>query len=182
MMNELSFMMNEAIRCQTILGELVDFARKEPLRLKEVNPSKLIQEAIGIVSRRYEEGRIELTVSLEGLPEKSVLDPVLFYQALVNILTNAFQHTAEGGSIAIQGRTDRNIMNIIVSDSGTGIPDDILSHIFDPFFSTRKEVGGNGLGLAISKKIIERHNGSIRVSSRIGEGTVFQVDLPVRAG
>ncbi len=180
--DEFSFMLSEAKRCQAILRELVDFARKEPLQLKETNVAKLVQDAVKSAAKQHDGVQPRLGMSLEGLPEQSVLDPVLVYQAFFNIITNAYQHISDGDAIYIHGSKDGAVMNITVRDTGMGIPDDVLPSIFDPFFSTRKDTGGNGLGLAITKKIIERHNGSIRVSSKLGEGTVFYISLPIKAG
>lgn len=180
--DEFSFMLSEAKRCQAVLRELVDFARKEPLQLKEVNPATLVNDAIKSAVKQNNGKRVRLTTSLHGLPDRSVLDPVLIYQAFFNILANAYQHTSDGDTIDIHGDTDGAVMNVRVRDTGMGIPEDILPYIFDPFFSTRKDTGGNGLGLAITKKIIERHSGSIRVTSVPGEETIFQITLPVQAG
>jgi two-component system NtrC family sensor kinase len=180
--DEFGFMMSEAKRCQAVLRELVDFARKEPLQLKEVNPAALVNDAIKSAVKQQNGKRVRLSASLQGLPDRSVLDPVLIYQAFFNIITNAYQHTSDGGSIVIHGSTSGTDMHVSVRDSGMGIPDDVLPYIFDTFFSTRKDTGGSGLGLAITKKIIERHKGSIRVSSKPGEETVFQISLPVQAG
>ncbi len=180
--DEFSFMLSEAKRCQAVLRELVDFARKEPLQLKEVSPAKLIRDAVESAGKQNESKRVRLAASLEGLPERAVLDPVLMYQVFFNILTNAYQHTSDGDTIEIHGHTDGTVMSISVKDTGTGIPEDILPYIFDPFFSTRKDTGGNGLGLAITRKIIERHHGSIRVTSEPGEETIFEITLPVQAG
>jgi signal transduction histidine kinase len=149
--------------------------------LKEVDPSKLIREAVENAGKLNKGKSIRLSASLEELPKRSVLDPVLIYQAFFNILMNAYQHTSDGDSIDIHGRTDGALMSISVRDSGKGISEDVLPYVFDPFFSTRKEDGGNGLGLAITKKIVERHRGSILVRSDMGEQTVFQITLPVQA-
>ncbi len=178
---DLTFMLSEATRCHAILRELVDFARKEPLQLKEVDPSKLIREAVENAGKLHKGKSVRLSASLEELPDCSVLDPVLMYQAFFNILMNAYQHTSDGDTIDIDGRTDGTLMKISVRDTGKGISEDILPYVFDPFFSTRKDDGGNGLGLAITKKIVERHRGSIQVSSDLGKETVFQITLPVQA-
>jgi len=175
----IELMLKEVNRCQVVLRELGDFARKEPLKFKEVNPAELINEVIDIVSEQNRQCGINLTASLNGLPEKAVLDPVLIYQALINILTNAYRFTPSGGNIDVQGNTENNNMVIVVKDTGNGIGENDLPHIFEPFFSTRKDVGGSGLGLAITKKIIERHKGSIHVESKPGKGTVFKIKLPV---
>lgn len=177
---DLSFMLNESMRCQALLRELVDFARKEPLHLKEVGPAKIIEDALDSARKQNNGKQVLVTEALQALPAKAVLDPVLMYQVFFNLLMNAYQHTSDGDSIEVQGSTLDAAMHIQVRDTGTGIPEDILPSIFDPFFSTRKESGGSGLGLAITKKIIERHQGTIQVTSRAGEGTVFQIVLPLR--
>jgi signal transduction histidine kinase len=178
---DLSFMVNESMRCQALLRELVDFARKEPLHLKETNIAKIIQDALDSARKQNDDKQVKVSLTLQDLPERAVLDPVLMYQVFFNLLMNAFQHTSDGDSIEVQGSTDDSKMHIRVSDTGTGIPEDVLPSIFEPFFSTRKETGGSGLGLAITKKIIERHKGTIEVASRAGEGTVFQIVLPLSA-
>ena len=177
---DLSFMLNESMRCQALLRELVDFARKEPLHLKEAAPARIIEDALESARKQNNGKQVLVQASLEGLPDRAVIDPVLLYQVFFNLLMNAYQHTSDNDTIEVQGNTIGTAMHIRVRDTGTGIPEDILPSIFDPFFSTRKEAGGSGLGLAITKKIIERHRGSIRVTSRLGEGTVFQIVLPLQ--
>ncbi|MBI5408985.1 MAG: hypothetical protein HZA14_06435 [Nitrospirae bacterium] len=175
----LALMLKETERCRLVLQELVDFARKEPLRLRETDPKKLLNEAIEIVQRQKLKDII-FKSNLEGLPEKVVLDPILIHQAIINILANAYQFTSSGGSITVEGYNDgNNCMIIEVRDTGMGISQEDLPRIFEPFFSTRKDLGGSGLGLALTKKIIERHNGDIHVESRRGEETVFKISLPV---
>ena len=177
---DLSFMLNESMRCQALLRELVDFARKEPLHLKEAAPAKIIEDALESTRKQNNGKQVLVQVSLEGLPERAVLDPVLMYQVFFNLFMNAYQHASDGDSIEVHGSTLDGAMHIRVRDTGAGIPEDILPSIFDPFFSTRKETGGSGLGLAITKKIIERHRGTIKVASKISEGTVFQIVLPLQ--
>ncbi|KAF0144845.1 MAG: NtrC family signal transduction histidine kinase [Nitrospirae bacterium] len=175
----LELMLNEVSRCQSLIRELADFAKKEPMKFKEINPAELIREAAGIVREQNRDCNINLDYSLNSLPEKAMLDPVLIYQALVNILINAYQFTPCDGRIDIEGYTEGNTMTILIRDTGTGINEKNLPYIFEPFFSTRKEIGGSGLGLAITKKIIERHNGSIQVESKLDKETVFKIKLPV---
>jgi len=177
---DLSFMLNESMRCQALLRELVDFARKEPLHLKESSPAKIIEDALESARKQNNGNGVLVKASLEDLPGRAVVDPVLMYQVFFNLLMNAYQHTSGDDTIEVRGNTIGTAMHIQVRDTGTGISEDILHSIFDPFFSTRKETGGSGLGLAITKKIIERHRGSIQVTSRLGEETVFQIVLPLQ--
>lgn len=175
-------MINEIRRCQAVLRELVDFARREPLSLKEVQPAHLVREVIAAVTAHNKEEGVRLSVDLDELPEKVVLDPVLIYQALVNILANAFQFSPPGETIEVRGYRDAGTFTLTITDRGAGIPPENLAHIFRPFFTTRKELGGSGLGLAITKKIVERHGGWVQVASLHGEETVFTLVLPISQG
>lgn len=175
-----ALMLKETERCSLVLRELVDFARKDPLQFREVSPGKIIDEAIEVLNRQNYDKNVNIESSHERLPETAVFDPILIHQALVNILTNAYQFSSPGGCIKVDGYRDgNNSMVIAVRDTGTGISSEHLPRIFETFYSTRKNNGGSGLGLALTKKIIERHNGSIQVESRPGEETVFKIRLPV---
>ena len=175
-----TMMINEIRRCQSVLRELVDFARREPLCLEEVHPAALVRDACDVVTAQSRKADIRLSVELGDLPEQVILDPVLIYQALVNILANAHQFSPPGGTIDVRGSSEEDTFAITITDHGVGIPPENLAFIFRPFFTTRKEIGGTGLGLAITKKIIERHRGRIRVDSVPGEGTSFTIILPNR--
>ena len=93
-----TLMLKEVTRCRSVLKELAEFAKKEPLKLKEVNPATLIKDAISVVRRQNEKSSVSLTAFCSELPQRILLDPVLIHQALVNILNNAYQFTAPGGS------------------------------------------------------------------------------------
>lgn len=101
-------------------------------------------------------------------------------QALVNILHNAIDAIKEKGSITIKIGCDAQRMRICIRDTGSGMPEHLISKIFDPFFTTKAVGGGMGLGLSITHGIIEKHQGNIRVESRPNEGTTFFIELPVQ--
>lgn len=171
-------MMQETKRCQAVVRELADFAKKEPLKLKEVDPAEIIKEAAKVVTRQNSKNHISLSLSLDDLPRRSLIDPILFYQAIVNIISNAYEFS-RAGLISVLGSTNNGNMEIVIKDQGEGISEENIGLVFEPFFSTRKESGGSGLGLAITRKIIERHDGRISVESRPGEGTAFKLIMPV---
>ncbi len=175
----LALMLKEATRCREVVGELASFAKKETLAYRPVNPAKLVTDAIEVVKRQHPSKHVDLVASLALLPQSAVIDPVLIHQALVNVLSNAFQFTAEGGSIEVQGRAEGDHMTFTIRDHGLGISREDLPHIFEPFFSTRRDTGGSGLGLALTQKIIEHHRGRIRAESTPGEATVFTIELPL---
>ena len=176
---KLSLMLKEATRCREVISELATFAKKETLACRSVNPTRLVSDAIEVVRKQHRSKNIDLLTSLGGLPRTAVVDPILIHQALVNVLANAFQFTPEGGSVEVLGGAEQGRMSFTIRDAGAGIAAEHLPHIFEPFFSVRKDGGGSGLGLAITQKIIERHRGSIRAESTPGERTVFTIDLPI---
>jgi two-component system NtrC family sensor kinase len=102
-------------------------------------------------------------------------------QVLVNLLNNARDAMPAGGSIRVETRTrpDGKSVQILVADTGSGIPPDQMARIFDPFFTTKE--GGTGLGLSISYGIIKDHDGNLAVESEAGKGTTFTISLPVAA-
>ncbi len=172
-------MIKDTNRCQVLVRELADFARQQPLKLREVNPSDLITEAVEAVRRKIGTNMPYITTYLEQLPPTIVVDQVLLSQVFVNILNNACQFTPVDGIIHIRGYTTDTHVLFSIKDSGRGIPPEVIPSLFEPFFSTRRDSGGTGLGLTISKKIIDRHRGSISVESVLGSGSVFKIKLPL---
>ncbi len=172
-------MIKDANRCQVLVRALADFARQQPLKLKEANPSELVTEAIETVRRKLGANMPYLTTYIEQLPTTIVVDPVLMTQVFVNIINNACQFTPVNGTIHVRGYTTETHVLFSIKDSGSGIPPEVIPNLFEPFFSTRRDLGGTGLGLTISKKIIDRHRGSISVESVLGSGSVFKIKIPL---
>jgi signal transduction histidine kinase len=109
-----------------------------------------------------------------------VADRAQVERVISNLVTNAMRHTARGGEIEISAVRRDGYVAISVSDNGSGIPSEYLSHIFDKFVQVQEAPSGRaGLGLAISKNIIEAHGGQIGVQSQVGRGTTFTFTLPV---
>ena len=101
-------------------------------------------------------------------------------QVMANLVSNAVQAVPVGGQIWLSAKTDGHMVEIRVRDNGHGMNDDALRHLFEPFYSTKGDLG-NGLGLYISHEIMERHGGSLIVESQVGTGTEVRVRLPARA-
>ena len=122
---------------------------------------------------------IELTKRLDtSLPEVEI-DTDQVRQVLVNIITNAVQAMPEGGKLTIGARAVDNFLQVEITDTGVGIPEDAIEKVFGPLYTTRAK--GIGLGLAVCQSIIERHDGHIEVASKMGKGTTFTVRLPLKA-
>lgn len=141
--------------------------RKEPTDMAE-----LIRDA----AASFDDTSIAVDVP-DDLPSADV-DPVRIREVLLNLLSNAVRHTPAGGAVAVRARVEGKRMTIRVTDSGSGIAPEDLPRIFDRFHKGR-DSRGSGLGLAIARNLVLAHNGSIHAESRVGEGTVVTVSLPL---
>lgn len=156
-----------------IISELLAFARPSVLHMEKVDLERLINETAKSVAG--DKSSIKIKIDTAN-PLQIKADEVLLRQALSNIIANAVQAMPGGGNIGIVTTRMHNKVEIIIGDTGPGIPEDIKQKIFLPFYTTREE--GIGLGLALVQKIIVSHDGSVEVESTKGEGTRFRITLP----
>ncbi|MFO7960061.1 MAG: ATP-binding protein [Nitriliruptoraceae bacterium] len=175
----------EAQRLARLLHDLLDLRRLEergPLERVPVDLAELVRLTIAELIPRAEE--LEITVDLDA-PDHAVIAgvPGDVEVILKNLVGNAVQYNQPGGSVSVSIESRRGQQVLTVSDSGIGIPQQDLARIFERFYrvdtARSRETGGTGLGLSIVRHAIERHGGSIRVESLLGEGTTFTVTLPV---
>jgi signal transduction histidine kinase len=134
---------------------------------------------IPLIQKRAAVADVEIRESCEAGPLPIMVDINQMKQVLINLLTNAIDAMPHGGVVSVTERRQNDLVEIIVSDTGTGILPQHRDRIFEPFFTTKPGVTGTGLGLSVSYGIIERHHGTIRVDSTPGLGTTFTVSLPV---
>jgi signal transduction histidine kinase len=170
-----------AKRITAAVRGLLDYARPWPVMLSKVNLHRLANETVKFVSHQPMFRQIELRNCIAAdLPAVSA-DANQLSQILMNLLLNAAQATAPGGSITILADKVKaaDVIELRVSDTGCGIPTDILPHVFEPFFTT-KHGKGTGLGLSITQSYVRSHGGDIQVESTPGSGTTVRVTLPIR--
>ena len=163
-------------RIKKIVLDLKDFAHPGDDKLKSVDINENIDSTLNVV---WNEIKYKATVAKEygELPFVKCY-PQQLNQVFMNLFVNAAQAIEGNGEIVISTATVDGYVEIKVSDTGTGIPEENISKLFDPFFTT-KEVGkGTGLGLNVAYNIIKKHNGNIKVESRVGKGTTFTVQIP----
>jgi two-component system NtrC family sensor kinase len=175
--DDLEVIISQTERCATIIRQLLDFSRENnpEKERRDVNP--VLERCIRLVEHQALFHDIEIVRNLSPQPLFVLMDAGQMQQVFLNLLVNAGEAMPSGGQLTITTHTDAGNVRIIVSDTGTGIPSEDLTRIFDPFF-TSKEVGkGTGLGLAVTYGIIEQHGGSIDVASTVGEGTTFTITL-----
>lgn len=170
----------EADRCARIVKNLLDFSRKTEPRKAMNNLNDTMDRALSLVEHLAAFQNIEVVKDYaQDLPEL-LLDPGQIEQVFVNMFVNASQAMEEEGKLTLQTKFDeeKGSVTVRIQDTGQGIPEENLSRIFDPFFST-KGARGTGLGLSVSYGILEGHGGTIEVQSKVGEGTVFTITIPV---
>ncbi len=172
----------QVTRMSKIINQIRLFARQSVLEPQPVDISEAVRRALALVERQLADANVAVTLNLaDDLPSVPA-DENQLQQVFLNLITNArdaVQQKSSGGiSITSTALCDGQFVAVDVSDEGIGIPPEVLNEIFLPFFTTKKDLKGMGLGLSISYGIIERHNGVIRVHSTPGKGTTFQVILP----
>jgi signal transduction histidine kinase len=169
----------ETERIETIIKSLLDFSKPKESNLKKTDINAVIQNTLKLVQNMLNVSNIETVLRLEKRASAVFVDEPQIQQVLVNLIVNAIQAMPSRGELSIETRNSvrGDSVEIVVRDTGKGIPPEFLPHIFDPFFST-KGVEGTGLGLSVSYGIIKNHKGNIRVESKIGVGTTFTIELP----
>ncbi|MGD9581768.1 MAG: ATP-binding protein [Vampirovibrionia bacterium] len=168
-----------AERTRQIVLDLRNFSRLDEANIKEVNLHEGIDSTLNILHNKYK-NCIDVVKNYDmSMPNITCFAGQL-NQVFMNLLANAAQAIDSKGTVTITTQKDDTHAKIIISDSGCGISPENLSKIFDPFFTTKDVGEGTGLGLSVSYGIIEKHNGTITVESKIGEGTTFTVKIPLK--
>src|SRR5271169_1500860 len=173
----------ESRRCGDLIRNLLSLSRSTPINLPSAALREVIHRSLLLVQHQLEIGGIELHPKLaEGLPHVPC-DPAQIEQVLLALIVNAIDAMPQGGTLWLETQLspDETEIQIRVRDDGAGIAPDVLTQIFEPFMTTKENGHGVGLGLAISRGIVERHNGRIEVQSELGRGTTFTVTLPTKA-
>ncbi|MDD4873874.1 MAG: ATP-binding protein [Dehalococcoidales bacterium] len=171
--------MEEAvIRCSKMVRSLMDFARQSSLKFSEVNLNGIIDNVLDLIAQLNNIDNIEIKKNLAPSISTITADSDQLQQVLINILQNAIHSMPAGGVLTLNTSVVGDYVKIDIEDTGYGIPPENMNRIFTPFFSTKNEVKGVGLGLAVSYGIIKRHNGTIDIQSKVGKGTTFSIKLP----
>lgn len=177
----LQIIVDEVDRIKIIFDDFIKYARPAPLRLAGTDINQLVKETVRLMEHQTPEN-VQLKLSLGIKLPKIRLDINQIRQVLINLILNAFDALPDGGSVQCSTATifeqDEAKVKISISDTGIGLTPEARSQLFEPFFSTKEK--GAGLGLPISKQIIENHSGKIQVDSGDDIGTTFSILLPAR--
>jgi len=158
---------------------LLDMSRAERGQLRPMDVNEAVERVIGLIDFQLAQSDIEFTRSLT---QEAVLirgDEGELCQAFLNLIMNAYQAMPSGGSLHVSTRQEDKWAVVEVKDTGCGIPPEIQERMFDPFFTTRRDEGGTGLGLPVCREIAERHGGEVGVRSHPGAGTTVSLRIPL---
>jgi len=180
----LELIASESRRCGDLIKNLLTLSRTAPMNVQSTDLHAVIDRCLLLVRPQLERGGVEVQLKLaEDLP-RVPCDPAQIEQVLLILIMNAKDAMPRGGNLWIEARPNNaeRAIEIQVRDDGAGIAPEVLSHIFEPFVTTKERGHSVGLGLAISRGIVERHKGHIEVESVLGRGTAFTITLPSHAG
>jgi two-component system NtrC family sensor kinase len=180
MLRHLKLIENETKRCGEIVKGLLDFSRKEQEDFESKHLHKILNETFELMTHPIRIANINFLTDFKARTDVIFCSPNQIKQACIALIVNASEAVLENGEIIIStSNPDNDSIKIDISDNGIGIPEDDLPHIFEPFFSTKQDTSGIGLGLAIVHGIIKSHNGHIDVKSELGKGTTMSITLPL---
>jgi two-component system, NtrC family, sensor histidine kinase HydH len=173
-----NLMIQEVDRLNRVVGQLHEFARPITVSKKPINVRTFLENSLKLIERQTSEGNIKIQTRLDSEIGEILVDPDRINQVFLNLYLNAMESMKNGGNLNVWllKNEEKDGIKIRVQDTGTGINKDDLTHIFDPYFTTK--ASGTGLGLAIAHNIIEAHDGEIKVDSIFGQGTTVTILLP----
>jgi len=175
---------NEAQRAAKVVQNLLTFARRRESKKEYSDINDILGRALELRAYELRTSNIELAVELAPDLPKVMADFQQMQEVFLNIILNAEQAMTEakgGGKLAIKTKKTKDNIRICFTDDGPGIPAEHLDRLFDPFFTTREEKGGTGLGLSVCHGIVTEHGGRIYAKSKPGKGATFFVELPLTA-
>jgi two-component system, NtrC family, sensor kinase len=177
----LDLISSESRRCGELVRNLLSFSRQSPINVQPTDINRVVEQCTMLLRPNLKIAAIDLHCTLaDGLPRLHC-DPSQIEQVLLAVIVNAADAMPKGGNLWIDSRLcdDGSHVALIVRDDGSGIPPDVMPKIFEPFVTTKENGHGTGLGLAVSRGIVERHSGKISVESEVGKGTTVTITLPV---
>jgi signal transduction histidine kinase len=177
--------LNAGNRAAKLTSQILGMARNRTNSFEPIDLAGLIEDSLILLEREMNKYRVSVERYFDPAP-RALVNPVQVQQILINLMVNARQAMPNGGRLILKvtHSAEEKLIDLVVRDTGSGIPPEKLRRIFDPFFSTKSGPdasgkGGTGLGLSMCRDIIEAHHGRIRVESTPGKGTAFTLRFPV---
>jgi len=177
----LDLIASESRRCGELVKSLLSFSRTSPMNLQSTDINRVLEQCVLLLRHNLDLAAIQLHLELgEGLPRLQC-DPAQIEQVLIALMVNAIDAMPKGGNMWVGSGLNQagTAVVLTVRDDGAGIAPEILPKVFEPFMTTKEHGHGTGLGLAVSRGIVERHSGKIALQSELGKGTTITITLPV---
>ena len=157
--------------------QILNFARPMKLAPRRIEVNRVINDVLQLLKAQLSTNEIELNLCLSSSNPIGMLDEASIRAALINLMLNAIEAMSNGGQLRISSSNTGEVVSLLISDTGYGMTEEQVERVFEPFHTTKSR--GLGLGMPYAQKIIEQHSGTIRVDSRIGEGTNITIELPL---
>jgi len=170
--------LEEVSRLEKILEVIMGFSKSEKPVKVETQINEILNNTIILMNSYLKSSKISIKKDIDSMLPEIVADPDQIKQVFLNILKNAVESMKHGGELTIETTKENEGIRIIIADTGEGMKAEIMDKIFSPFFTTKNY--GTGIGLAVTQRIIDEHEGSIHVKSKVNEGTTFTIYLPVK--
>jgi len=169
-----------SLYAREIIKKLMLFSRQIQPQTNPVNINDIVTESLYLLQSRCDKVGIEIVYSLTSDLPTIMGDETLLNQVLLNLVLNSIQAMPNGGKLEIKTSLTNEGISLIVNDTGIGISKEIIDKIFTPFFTTKDVNEGTGLGLSVVHGIVAIHKGTLRVESRLDQGTQFEIKLPIK--
>ena len=180
-LKHLKMIENETKRCGDIVKGLLDFSRKDQNFFEDRSLHEVLRETADLMNHSMKIAKISFYTDFSAKRDKVYCSPNQIKQACIAVLVNASEAVSENGEIVFKTfNPDQDHITIEITDNGSGIAPEDIPHIFEPFFSTKRNASGTGLGLAIVHGIIQNHDGKIEVTSELEKGTTLSIIIPLK--
>jgi two-component system NtrC family sensor kinase len=180
--DRLKAIQDQVAKVTAVVRAALDSSRPPTIPHERADLGRLVRRVCQMAGPMFEDAGVQIEVMT---PEQSVellTDPVQLELALLNLITNSIDAMAAGGTLTVRLERVNDRLRLELEDTGSGIPPELLAHIFDPWVTTKAHGEGSGLGLSIARQVVASHGGTIRVNNRPGKGAVFTIDLPAAQG
>lgn len=174
---QMEIVSREILRLDRVVKTFLDFTRPVELHFSNIPLPELVSEIVDLARPQAESSRIRVSVHQNGEGGEVRVDRDLLKQAFLNVVVNAIEAMPQGGELRFESKATGDIAEIRISDTGPGIPADLRDKIFRLYFTTKKE--GSGIGLAMTFRVVQLHDGTIDFTSEPGKGTTFSIRLPI---
>jgi signal transduction histidine kinase len=171
--------LNEVNRLDRIVRDFLTLAKERELLFQPYGIDKLLRETVRLIEKDAQKRGIDIHSNIPACAEEALIDSQMLKGAILNILLNAMEASEKDRVISVTLEESDGRVVIRVADQGKGIPEEIMDRVFEPYFTTK--TSGTGLGLSLTRTIIEKHNGDISLESRQGQGTTVSITIPAES-